>query len=231
VPLPTYVVPDDKKLEVKLTEWEQVKKLSGGQWVSRQQRAFFKELLASQTLDTETALAEVNADRRWSKKLTVPEVDAWLANPALMGYLEGLLEQRIRTLGIDVPTLELHLERIMAMALGDEPIKKMAFYRGDMVQHEGHDTNLSAATKVAEVVGKMRGVFKEDLVDTPAISINFDLGGGQVQSINTQPVENKPPIEAAPDLPRMTGAELVESAVESMDEDDAEAWLAKNLGI
>lgn len=154
-----------------------------GSRFSTTQRLFFEALLSSPTLDHKVA----------AKQVGVPYVTAstWLKHPDVVEVLNTLMASRAQRLGIDSDQLLGRIVDCLEMAMGTQPIKRVAFNGklNQFVQEELHETDLSAAGRFTEQLGKHFKIFGDDGGRGMTVNINMNLGLAPKDDSETKQVE------------------------------------------
>lgn len=137
------------------------------------QRMFFEVLLAIPDFDYKKAADHLSIPRSKAKR--------WLQTEPVQRALDQLLKARMQRLGIDKDLLLLKIVDLLEMSMGDKPIKKVAYDKdlGGFVQQDNlYETDLSAAARFTDQLGKHFELFQPEGLGGMKVQINMDMGGG-----------------------------------------------------
>lgn len=137
------------------------------------QRMFFEVLLAIPDFDYRKAADHLSIPRSKAKR--------WLQTEPVQRALDHILKARMKRLGIDKDLLLLKIVDLLEMAMGDKPIKKVAYDKdlgGFHQQDNLYETDLSAAARFTDQLGKHFELFQPEGLGGMKVQINMDMGGG-----------------------------------------------------
>jgi hypothetical protein len=218
--LPPAVIDDSRKFPLLLDDFDDIKQALGGQWESKLQKTYFRKLLQISTLNPDEACEAMPRGLR----VTQAMIAKWLASLTMRQTLDAILLRRFHSLGVNEAEVQRYIRRGLAMAAGDEDQRVMTQFKGEARMTKMKRTDLAALARFTDQVSKQLGMYQDEQRETPAISINFDLGNGDATTINTAPESAQPagsnghaapPLEHQSahhdDAPPIRGAELLDS--------------------
>lgn len=133
-----------------------------------EQRLFFEALLSDPNMDYRKAAKTCG--------IAPSKAQGWLTQNDCQTALNHLLRQRMKRLNLDKDALLLKIADCLEMAVGEAPIKKVAYNHAEQefISQQVYETDLSAAARFTDQLGKHFRLFGEAGSATQVI-INMDM--------------------------------------------------------
>ena len=151
---------------------------------------FFSALLSDPDLNYKRAAKKIGMRPSRAKQL-VDRKDVQVA-------INHLLDERSRRLQIDNDSLLYKIVDLLEMATGDKPVKRASYDAklGMFIEQEVHHTDLAAAARFTDQLGRHLGTFGQDQQNGMQVVMQMNFGTpSPPDKIEEKPVAAPPALE------------------------------------
>lgn len=145
------------------------------------QRLFFEALLADPAMNVTKAAR--------SAGIKPATASNWMKREDCRAAIDYLIKNRLRRSGISRDRVLDRIVLCLEMAMGEAPIKKAAYdpATGTFDTHELYQTDLNAAARFTDQLGKHLGLFGETASAGFSVSINLNMAGQNTPQTPSEP--------------------------------------------